>query len=107
MHVIPGVHQNPAASSPSLRVKASRTTRQTLATRAFHPHWHNPCKTCRAIVIAQTNTSARGTFIMKRRSLLKFGSMSGALALAGQLPLTKAQAAQTGDSGPIKVGILH
>ena len=39
---------------------------------------------------------------MKRRSLLKFGSMSGALALAGQLPITKAQAA---DTGPIKVGI--
>ncbi|WP_250476941.1 MULTISPECIES: urea ABC transporter substrate-binding protein [unclassified Caballeronia] len=41
---------------------------------------------------------------MKRRSLLKFGSMSGALALAGQLPFTKAQAA---DTGPIKVGVLH
>ena len=41
---------------------------------------------------------------MKRRSLLKFGSMSGALAIAGQLPLSKAQAA---DTGPIKVGILH
>jgi urea transport system substrate-binding protein len=41
---------------------------------------------------------------MKRRSLLKFGSMSGALALAGQLPMSKAQAA---DTGPIKVGVLH
>lgn len=41
---------------------------------------------------------------MKRRSLLKFGSMSGALALAGQLPISKAQAT---DTGPIKVGILH
>ena len=41
---------------------------------------------------------------MKRRSLLKFGSMSGALALAGQMPISKAQAA---DTGPIKVGILH
>ena len=41
---------------------------------------------------------------MKRRSLLKFGSMSGALAIAGQLPLSKAHAA---DTGPIKVGILH
>ena len=41
---------------------------------------------------------------MKRRSVLKFGSMSGALALAGQLPISKAQAA---DTGPIKVGILH
>ena len=39
---------------------------------------------------------------MKRRSLLKFGSMSGALALAGQSPFANAQ-----DSGPIKVGILH
>jgi len=39
---------------------------------------------------------------MKRRSLLKFGSMSGALALAGQVPFANAQ-----DSGPIKVGILH
>src|SRR5579875_42909 len=41
---------------------------------------------------------------MKRRSLLKFGSMSGALAIAGQLPISKAQAA---DTGPIKVGVLH
>ncbi|WP_250534476.1 urea ABC transporter substrate-binding protein [Caballeronia sp. AZ10_KS36] len=41
---------------------------------------------------------------MKRRSLLKLGSMSGALALAGQLPISKAQAA---DTGPIKVGVLH
>src|ERR1700743_3954666 len=40
---------------------------------------------------------------MKRRSLLKFGSMSGALALAGQVPFANAQS----DSGPIKVGILH
>src|ERR1700761_8457932 len=40
---------------------------------------------------------------MKRRSLLKFGSMSGALALAGQVPFASAQS----DSGPIKVGILH
>ena len=39
---------------------------------------------------------------MKRRSLLKFGSMSGALALAGKVPFAHAQ-----DSGPIKVGILH
>ena len=28
---------------------------------------------------------------MKRRSLLKFGSMSGALALAGQVPFAQAQ----------------
>src|SRR5476649_2813472 len=41
---------------------------------------------------------------MKRRSLLKFGSMSGALAIAGQLPISKAHAA---DTGPIKVGVLH
>ncbi len=40
---------------------------------------------------------------MKRRSLLKFGSMSGALALAGQVPFAQAQS----DSGPIKVGVLH
>src|ERR1700759_2467834 len=40
---------------------------------------------------------------MKRRSLLKFGSMSGALALAGQVPFAQAQSG----SGPIKVGILH
>src|SRR3984957_18892164 len=40
---------------------------------------------------------------MKRRSLLKLGSMSGALALAGQSPSAFAQ----GDTGPIKVGILH
>ncbi|WP_027210119.1 urea ABC transporter substrate-binding protein [Burkholderia sp. WSM2232] len=40
---------------------------------------------------------------MKRRSLLKFGSMSGALALAGRAPFAHAQSA----SGPIKVGILH
>src|SRR5476649_137348 len=41
---------------------------------------------------------------MKQRSLLKFGSMSGALAIAGQLPISKAHAA---DTGPIKVGVLH
>src|ERR1700761_2690522 len=40
---------------------------------------------------------------MKRRSLLKLGSMSGALALAGQSPFANAQS----DTGPIKVGILH
>src|SRR6478609_2840406 len=40
---------------------------------------------------------------MKRRSLLKFGSMSGALALAGRAPFARAQSA----TGPIKVGILH
>src|SRR6201996_2695330 len=40
---------------------------------------------------------------MKRRNLLKLGSMSGALALAGQSPFANAQS----DSGPIKVGILH
>ena len=40
---------------------------------------------------------------MKRRSLLKFGSMSGALALAGQVPFAQAQSG----SGPIKVGVLH
>ena len=40
---------------------------------------------------------------MKRRSLLKFGSMSGALALAGQVPFAHAQSG----SGPIKVGVLH
>ena len=40
---------------------------------------------------------------MKRRSLLKFGSMSGALALAGRAPFAHAESA----SGPIKVGILH
>src|SRR6201998_4110412 len=40
---------------------------------------------------------------MKRRSLLKFGSMSGALALAGKVPFAHAQS----DSGPIKVGVLH
>jgi urea transport system substrate-binding protein len=40
---------------------------------------------------------------MKRRSLLKFGSMSGALALAGRVPFAHAQSS----SGPIKVGILH
>ncbi|HVE07893.1 MAG TPA: urea ABC transporter substrate-binding protein [Paraburkholderia sp.] len=39
---------------------------------------------------------------MKRRSLLKLGSMSGALALAGKIPFANAQ-----DNGPIKVGILH
>src|ERR1700753_4440993 len=40
---------------------------------------------------------------MKRRSLLKLGSMSGALALAGKVPFAHAQS----DSGPIKFGILH
>src|SRR6201991_261579 len=40
---------------------------------------------------------------MKRRSLLKLGSMSGALALAGKVPFANAQS----NSGPIKVGILH
>ncbi|WDD93220.1 urea ABC transporter substrate-binding protein [Burkholderia sp. FERM BP-3421] len=40
---------------------------------------------------------------MKRRSLLKFGSMAGALALVNRLPL--AHAADAG--GPIKIGILH
>jgi len=40
---------------------------------------------------------------MKRRNLLKLGSMSGALALAGQSPFANAQS----DTGPIKVGILH
>ncbi|TPA32746.1 urea ABC transporter substrate-binding protein [Burkholderia pseudomallei] len=41
---------------------------------------------------------------MKRRSLLKFGSMAGVMALAGQSPV--ARAADSG-KGPIKVGILH
>lgn len=41
---------------------------------------------------------------MKRRSLLKFGSMAGALALAGKSPFAHAADAGT---GPIKVGILH
>jgi urea transport system substrate-binding protein len=50
------------------------------------------------------NHIGKGNIEMKRRSLLKFGSMSGALALAGQLPINKAHAA---DTGPIKVGILH
>src|SRR6516225_7267802 len=40
---------------------------------------------------------------MKRRSLLKLGTMSGALAAAGRMPFAHAD---TG-SGPIKVGILH
>src|ERR1700677_2103494 len=40
---------------------------------------------------------------MKRRNLLKLGSMSGALAPAGQSPFANAQS----DTGPIKVGILH
>src|SRR5689334_24262760 len=40
---------------------------------------------------------------MKRRSLLKLGSMSGALALAGKVPFAHAQSG----NGPIKVGILH
>src|SRR3978361_1522310 len=40
---------------------------------------------------------------MQRRSLLKVGSMSGALALAGQVPFAQAQSG----SGPIKVGVLH
>src|ERR1700742_3943593 len=40
---------------------------------------------------------------MKRRSLLKLGSMSGALALAGKVPFAHAQS----NSGPIKVGVLH
>src|SRR6201998_2618720 len=40
---------------------------------------------------------------MKRRNLLKLGSMSGALALAGKVPFAHAQS----DSGPIKVGVLH
>src|SRR6516225_8932945 len=40
---------------------------------------------------------------MKRRSLLKLGTMSGALAVAGRVPFAQAD---TG-SGPIKVGILH
>ncbi|MGN4072337.1 transporter substrate-binding protein, partial [Burkholderia gladioli] len=39
---------------------------------------------------------------MKRRSLLKIGSMAGALTLAGRLPLANAE-----DKGPIKVGVLH
>ncbi|HEY1611757.1 MAG TPA: urea ABC transporter substrate-binding protein, partial [Paraburkholderia sp.] len=39
---------------------------------------------------------------MKRRSLLKLGTMSGALAVAG-----RASFAHAADSGPIKVGILH
>ena len=49
------------------------------------------------------NIQGKGKY-MKRRSLLKFGSMSGALAIAGQVPISNAQAA---DTGPIKVGILH
>src|SRR5215469_1780820 len=47
-------------------------------------------------------TSPKGAH-MQRRSLLKLGTMSGALAVAGRVPFAHAD---TG-SGPIKVGILH